>query len=408
MSKSSVALDNLRAFVIVVVLAFHSVLAYLDFLPAAPFGFNEPPYKWRSFAIIDSSRFIGFDLFCAYQDVYLMSLMFFLSGLFVWSSLTRKGAGNFLLDRLVRLGIPFALAIILLMPLTLYPTYSVTATDTSVEAYYRHYIALPFYPSGPQWFLWQLLTLNLIAAVVFRLWPAGLKRLGALAAAAASHPRRFFIGLAAVSAVGYVPLALGFNPWNWVQFGPFSIQESRPLHYLIYFFAGVAIGTTPLDRGLLSPDGKLAQHWRVWIAAAIAAFFLWIGLTALTMNPNAPASLVVRFAAALSFVIACPAACFATLALFVRFAARRIEAAESLSDNAYGMYIVHYVFVVWLQYALLDVPLFAIAKAAIVFSGTLLMSWAAVAAIRSIPLGSRLLGERRRRESAIVIRNAAL
>jgi surface polysaccharide O-acyltransferase-like enzyme len=72
------------------------------------------------------------------------------------------------------------------------------------------------------------------------------------------------------------------------------------------------------------------------------------------------------------------------------------------------MYIVHYVFVVWLQYALLDVPLFAIAKAAIVFSGTLLMSWAAVAAIRSIPLGSRLLGERRRRESAIVIRNAAL
>lgn len=395
MSRSSVALDNLRAFVILVVLAFHSVLAYLDFLPASPYRFNEPPYKWQSFAIIDSSRFIGFDLFCAYQDVYLMSLMFFLSGVFVWSSLARKGAVNFLLDRLVRLGIPFALAIILLMPLTLYPTYSVTAADTSVEAYYRHYIALPLYPSGPQWFLWQLLALNLIAAVIFRLWPAGLKRLGDMAAAAGSHPRRFFIGLAVISAIGYVPLALAFNPWDWMQIGPFGIQESRPLHYAIYFFAGVAIGMTPLDRGLLSPDGRLAQHWRAWLVAAIVAFFLWIGLTALTMDQTAPVSFAARFVAALSFVIACPAACFATLALFVRFAARRIKVAESLSDNAYGMYLVHYVFVVWLQYALLDVPLFAIAKATIVFIGTLLMSWAAVAAIRSIPLGSRLVGERR-------------
>jgi glucan biosynthesis protein C len=127
--------------------------------------------------------------------------------------------------------------------------------------------------------------------VVFRLWPAGLKRLGALAAAAAPYPHRFFIGLAAISAIGYVPLALIFNPWDWVQLGPFGIQESRPLHYAIYFFAGVAIGATPLDRGLLSPDGKLAQHWRAWLAAAIAAFFLWIGLTALTMDQNAPASL---------------------------------------------------------------------------------------------------------------------
>jgi len=119
MSRSSVALDNLRAFVILIVLAFHSVLAYLQFLPDSPYRFDTPPYKWQSFAIIDSARFIGFDLFCAYQDVYLMSLMFFLSGLFVWPSLVRKGSWNFLGDRFVRLGLPFALALMLLMPVTL-------------------------------------------------------------------------------------------------------------------------------------------------------------------------------------------------------------------------------------------------------------------------------------------------
>ena len=44
------------------------------------------------------------------------------------------------------------------------------------------------------------------------------------------------------------------------------------------------------------------------------------------------------------------------------------------SANAYGMYLVHYVFAIWLQYALLVTGLLAIGKAAIVFGGTLLVS----------------------------------
>ena len=90
MSRSSLALDNLRAVVILIVLAFHSVLAYVQWIPASAVGFNDPPYQWRSFPILDSHRWFGFDLFCAWQDVYLMSLMFLLSGLFVWPSLSRK------------------------------------------------------------------------------------------------------------------------------------------------------------------------------------------------------------------------------------------------------------------------------------------------------------------------------
>ena len=92
MSGSSLALSNLRAFVILIVLAFHSVLAYLGSLPAAPFPFDNAPFRWNAFPIVDSQRWFGFDLFCAFQDVYLMSFMFFLSGLFVWPSLKRKGS----------------------------------------------------------------------------------------------------------------------------------------------------------------------------------------------------------------------------------------------------------------------------------------------------------------------------
>lgn len=395
MSKSSVALDNLRAFVILIVLAFHSVLAYLQFLPDAPYRFDAPPYKWQSFAIIDGARFIGFDLFCAYQDVYLMSLMFFLSGLFVWSSLVRKGSWTFLADRFVRLGLPFALALMLLMPVTLYPTYRLTATDPTIAAFWREFMALPFWPSGPQWFLWQLLSLNIIAAVLYLLWPKALQASGTLASALSQHPVKFYLVLASASAIAYVPLALAFTPWEWFQIGPFGFQRARPLHYAVYFFAGVAIGTAGLERGLLSSNGLLAHHWRTWFVASLACFGVWIALTAQTVDTAVAAPLVVRIAADLSLVLACAAACFSTLSLFLRFATNRYRAAESLSDNAYGMYLVHYAFVVWMQYALLDVPLGAVAKATIVFFVTLVLSWGATAAIRCIPLGSRVVGERR-------------
>jgi surface polysaccharide O-acyltransferase-like enzyme len=59
---------------------------------------------------------------------------------------------------------------------------------------------------------------------------------------------------------------------------------------------------------------------------------------------------------------------------------------DSLSRNAYGMYLVHYVFVVWMQYAMLNAPLFAVAKAVIVFGVTLVLSWTMSAALRRLPL----------------------
>jgi len=104
MNRSSIALCNLRAFVIIIVLAFHSVLPYLASLPAAAYPFDVAPYQWLAFPIVDKERWFGFDLFCAWQDLGLMTLMFFLSGLFVPSSLARKGNWKFLSDRLLRIG----------------------------------------------------------------------------------------------------------------------------------------------------------------------------------------------------------------------------------------------------------------------------------------------------------------
>jgi surface polysaccharide O-acyltransferase-like enzyme len=96
---------------------------------------------------------------------------------------------------------------------------------------------------------------------------------------------------------------------------------------------------------------------------------------------------------AVGYVLACAGGGMVVLALALRFSTRRRRILDSLSENAYGMYLVHYLFVVWLQYAMLGVAIPAIIKAAIVFAGTLLLSWGTTAALRSIPLGSRRIGD---------------
>ena len=56
------------------------------------------------------------------------------------------------------------------------------------------------------------------------------------------------------------------------------------------------------------------------------------------------------------------------------------------------MYLVHYVFVVWLQYALLGPALPALVKGAIVFAVTLALSWIAVAMLGRLPLLGHIVG----------------
>jgi hypothetical protein len=394
-AATSLALSHLRALVIVTVLAFHSVLAYLGSLGPTAFAFDAPPYKWRAFPIVDSHRWFGFDIFCAWQDVYLMSLMFFLSALFTWPSLKRKGSWTFLSDRLLRLGVPFIFAVTVVMPIALYPVYRVTAIDPSLLGYARHLLALPFWPNGPMWFLWLLLAFTIVAVGLCRFAPSWIERLGRSSSSAGTRPGRYFIGLLAASALAYVPLALIFTPWDWFDHGPFALQLSRPLHYAVYYFAGLGVGAYGLERGLLAADGQLARHWAAWLAGALVAFLLWMGLTALTMRGVGPVSDGLQVAVDLGFVLACASGGFGVVAVCLRFATAPSRIMASLANNAFGMYLLHYVFVVWLQYALLGVALFAIAKAMIVLGGALLFAWTASVGMRLLPFGSRLIGAER-------------
>lgn len=392
MSRSSLALDNLRAVVILIVLAFHSVLAYVSWIPARASGFGSPPYGWRAFPILDAHRWAGFDIFCAWQDVYLMSLMFLLSGLFVYPSLARKKNWGFVRDRLLRLGVPFLFGVIVLTPIAEYPAYAVTAPEPGIADYFRTYIALPFLPNGQLWFLWQLLALNFIVTALNFVAPNALRTLGRWSTQLGRRPLLYLGTLIAISAIAYVPLALAFTPWAWSDSGPLAIQFSRPLLYCVYFFAGVGIGAGGIDEGLVAAEGDLSKRWWLWLAAALAALFAWMGVTYLTLE--GPAPILVQVASGLGFVVACASGCAFLIAASLRFGLKRSSPLASLSTNAYSLYLVHYVFVVWMQFALLALSVSAVLKAPMVFIVALVVSWIIILAVQRIPLGARLIGVR--------------
>jgi len=203
-------------------------------------------------------------------------------------------------------------------------------------------------------------------------------------------PAAFFTLLVAVSAAAYIPMLHAFGPLAWASLGPFVFQTSRPLHYAVYFTAGIVVGAYGIGRGLLAPGGKLARGWVAWILSALAAYWFVVVAAILVMTSRISLSMWETIGG-FAFVLSCAASGLAFLSIFLRFAKARGRIFDSLTRNAYGMYLIHIVFVSWLQYALLRAQMSPIAKGLIVFLCTLALSWGAVAALRRIPAVARVI-----------------
>ena len=389
-SAYNVSVGYLRAFITLMVVAHHAVLAYHPYAPAPPSTLIAVPRIWQAFPVVDSQRSTLFALFVGFNDIFFMALMFFLSGLFVWKSLERKGAGIFLGHRAVRLGLPFLISAALVAPLAYCPTYLQSRAPGSASGFWRQWFSLGNWPSGPAWFVWVLLAFDALAAVLLAALPHWGESLGRLTCGADRRPALLFVILLLVSAVAYVPLALIFTPFRWSAWGPFTFQTSRGLNYLIYFLLGAGVGAYGHDRGLLSRAGQLARRWWLWCLAALLAFCVAtaVGLAAFAAHLG---SRNWEVAADSTFVLSCAASSFAFLAIFVRFAGTRRKMWDSLTANAYGIYLIHYAFVTWLQLGLLKWQLPAIAKGTVVTIAAVLLSWGVTAGLRRIPAVGRVI-----------------
>jgi surface polysaccharide O-acyltransferase-like enzyme len=122
----------------------------------------------------------------------------------------------------------------------------------------------------------------------------------------------------------------------------------------------------------------------------VAAFLISGNATRDAINHGYARSLPLGALVAAAWAISCATTSFALLAAFVRFA-RPHRLLESLSRNAYGMYLTHYALVTWLQYGLIRWGASPILKAAIVMGLAITASWLLTMALRRLPVVGRVI-----------------
>ncbi len=376
------ALDRARTFITLLVLIHHSAVNYTHFGSG------------------DSMRWLGFDLVVLFNDSFFMACMYLISGLFVHDSLRRRGTSDYMRHRAWRLGIPFLVSIFVLMPIAYYPTFLryhlPGTTDFNFFHFWWHTLTVGPWPSGPAWFLWVLLAFDALVALLWSIAPGLIRALGRAVNALRYRPGVAFVAFLVFSVIVYLPMRLLFGESSWLEPGgyPLPIQTSRILLYAGYFFCGVGIGVVSLRAGILSEEGALVRRWPIWLAFA-ALFFGAILLLVYAHHNwiadfNSPPESWQAFYG-LAFALFSAAMTFVVLAVFMAFTASGVKLLDAMQPQAYGIFLVHYIFIIWLQYAVYDYAWPAFVKFAIVLGGTLALSWAVTALLRKIPIVARTI-----------------
>jgi surface polysaccharide O-acyltransferase-like enzyme len=238
--------------------------------------------------------------------------------------------------------------------------------------------------------------LDIIAAAIWSMAPKILAAFGQLIAALRDRPVTAFVAFLIVSIGSYLPLHLAFGDGSWFEPGhyPFPIQTSRIVLYAAYFFIGVGIGVVSLRAGVLAEDGEIARRWPIWLAFAV----LFYGTIVLLVYAHhnwianfASPALWWRTAYGIAFASFSAAMAFTVPATSLRLARSSLRLLDAMRPSAYGIFLLHYMFIIWLQYAVYDPAFPAGVKAGIVFVGTLSGSWLLTVMLRRIPAIARMI-----------------
>lgn len=373
-------LDYLRTTLTVLVVAHHASLAYTTFAQ-----FRPEAYILSTHPVVDKQRWIGTDIFENFNDVFFMSLMFFISGLFVQPALQKKGTRQFLRDRFNRLFVPFVIAVSLLMLIAYYPAYLLAYDKPDLRHYIIDFFTTEQWPVGPPWFIWLLFAFNLIIALLYPWLKNWLQSIGHFLDGMKNKPARLYGCWYIVTWALLVPLAHSVGPGTWTGWGPLDFQLSRILLYFGYFLMGVAAHGASGEEGLLARNITFSRSWPLQAALCLAAYTL-LTLLAPRLATGVAQGVITANTGwmiyYLLFVGSCTSSCLAFLSAYNALVHQPRPWLQSLTANAYGIYLVHYMFITWSQYLLLQAALPAPVKWLLSFSISLLLSWGLVALLR--------------------------
>ncbi|WP_426309358.1 acyltransferase family protein [Cellulosimicrobium sp. E-16] len=256
-------LDAVRAVVVVGLVLFHAALV---------FDARDDFYV-KNVETTELTTFV-----VAPVVVCAMPLLFVIAGIGAWHSVRSRGPGGFVRERVLRIGVPLLVALVLLLPVPQFLRARSEGTWTgSYLAFWPRFFDVRFQPgdvpfvldgehfeTGHLWFLVLLLTWALVLAVLVRLVPDDVARRtrGRLARAVGAKGAV----LAPAVVVGVVcaahELEEGFAAWS--RWG-----------YLLFFLGGFALASDERFRAAVRRDAALAGL--VGLGAFAVGMVLFLG-----------------------------------------------------------------------------------------------------------------------------------
>jgi glucan biosynthesis protein C len=331
--------DNLRYLMVLLVLVFHSGASYGSIVAFWPYHDPNPTEV--------------VDLLLMILDVFMMSILFFISGYFALPSLQKKGDRRFLGDRFKRLGIPWLVVTILVLPVLDYIHYYTQSISKGVS------------PRNYGTHLW--LSIKKIAE-----FHVGPMRMSEYLDMTEHYYQRYlwFLPLLLLFSIVFWLLNKGREKWGRVSERPIREEtaSNRSVYRALVWVGLLSILLFAMIKSLLSsPADPFDMAWfslgnLVQFETAKLAFYIpYFGLGVyaysrkwftsgkdLGMSRAAEPSIGLQ----LAFVVLYPLWTLSFLGLFTAFASRRWNHAgplgRELGANSYNMYLVHYVFVMTL------------------------------------------------------------
>ncbi|MGZ4580843.1 MAG: acyltransferase family protein [Nocardioidaceae bacterium] len=147
--------DNLRVIVIACVIVVHTATAYVIDIP---WYYEAERTASETWMVI-----LGFPTFAG--GIFGLGPLFLVAGWFSVRSLARRGAGGFARSRLLRLGVPLLVFVLLVQPLTDW-----VGNLRSEHGSFLHYLSIT--EVSVMWYVAALLAFSLVYAAVRRLRPA--------------------------------------------------------------------------------------------------------------------------------------------------------------------------------------------------------------------------------------------
>lgn len=361
-SGRDVYLDNLKVVLITTIIVIHAVLGYAGLVQVWTYT------ELREVTLSPLAEVMVF-IVAAPFGFFLIGLLFLVAGLFTAPSLERKGVAAYTRDRVLRLGLPYVLYVLVVQPTVTYLLEH--PLGDAPGSYWEEYLAEEGshrLDSGPLWFVGTLLVFSLgyVAWVVLsRRWgrrpatgPIAVSRLTLLATVVGLVS----FGVRVVAPYGSEAGRLDLNYWEW----PGCLAAF-----------GVGIVAAGQGWGRHVPD-HLVRRGRTVTLVAIGLMFVVLLVAGArdlvdTELLGGPHALALAFSLIEAVLVVFGPVWL--LAVAQRRLRGRLPWGESLARSAFGAFILQTPVLIGLALALRPVDLPAEAKALLVAAGGVAVSY---------------------------------